>query len=451
MKNLKCLLIHTPRLHNKNGTITSEINYCAMGLFSLAGELVKNNFNAKIINLGIEKYLNKKFLLSNYIKENNIKLIAFSLHWNQTSYDVIETARIIKEKCPEVFITLGGYSASFFAEEILENFPFIDSIMKGEGELSIVKLAESIYENKSLKNVPNLYWRKNSKIILNKNIYVASSEDLNKFEFFNPNNMLHYKEYSKIPYILNYSENNQLTAISATQGICLGRGCLGNCIWCGGGYNSEKEVTGRTYLSYRSSRSVMSEIKNMKENYNINLFRFSFDPNPKDRKYLINLFNELAKEFKGELNVIYNMDGLPCKNFLDAFKQACTKDSRLVISPVCYNENLRKIYKSFYYTNSQLEEILDYIEKENIKTEIYFSNIPGINKEENEKSKEYGEYLKNKYKCISELNNYEMIIVPASPWTKEPQKYNLGSIPKTFLDYYNINKSFDESFEKSFY
>ena len=344
MKNLKCLLIHTPKLHNENGIITSEINYCAMGLFSLAGELIKNNFDAKIINLGIEKYLSKEFLLSKYIKENNIELIAFSLHWNQTSYDVIETARIIKEKCPNVFITLGGYSASFFAKEILENFSFIDSVMKGEGELSIVKLADALYKNKSLEDIPNLYWRKNSKIILNKNIYVATSEDLSKFEFFNPNNMLHYKEYSKIPYILNYSENNQLTTISTTQGICLGRGCLGNCIWCGGGYNAEKEVTGRTSLSYRSSKSVISEIKNMKEKYNINLFRFSFDPNPKDRSYLINLFNELANEFKGNINIIYNMDGLPCKNFLDTFKKACSKDSILVISPVCYSEKLRKKY-----------------------------------------------------------------------------------------------------------
>ena len=97
MNQQKCILIHSPKLFYNGKNICSSINYSAMGLFSLASELEKSGFETEIIHLGIEKYLNKNFSISNYIKENEIKFAAFSLNWQQQSYDVIETARQIKK------------------------------------------------------------------------------------------------------------------------------------------------------------------------------------------------------------------------------------------------------------------------------------------------------------------------------------------------------------------
>lgn len=184
---MKSLLVHTPQLcHNKDtGEFSSNINFCAMGLYSLAKEIEKEGIESEIIHLGIEKYLNPKFLLSEYINEQKIKFVAFSLHWHPQSYDVIEMAKIVKEKCPQTFITLGGFTASYFAQEIMENYPFIDSIIKGEGEIPIRELAEKIANNdENLSTVPNLFWRKNREIVHNSNTFVATDEDLNSFTFF---------------------------------------------------------------------------------------------------------------------------------------------------------------------------------------------------------------------------------------------------------------------------
>ena len=449
MKDFKCLVVHTPKLYRKNGKLVSDINYCAMGLFSLAGELNKDGFDTKIIHLGIEKYLNKDFSIVDYIKENNIKFVAFSLHWHQTAYDVIETARVIKENCPNIFISLGGYTSSFFAEEIMEKFPYIDAVIKGEGEIPIKQLAQAVYENMPLGSIPNIYWRKDGVILFNDNMYVATNEDLNNFEFFNPERMIHYKEYSKVPMTLEYSKPNQLTNTITEQGVCLGRGCYGNCAWCGGGYLSGKTLSGRNALSYRNAENVISEIKKLKEEYNFEYFRFSFDSNPIDRSYLVDLFNKIAQTFNGEINAIYNIDGLPDKTFLDAFQKAFSNKSILQLSPVIKNEELRKKYKSFFYTNKQLEETLDYMEKIGITTKLYFSEIPGVKKQENDDSKKYGEYLKNKYKSVKEVYNYPITIEPASPWTYNPKKYNLKYIPKKFIDYYNETKAVTKSFANS--
>lgn len=447
MNDFKSLFIHTPRLHYSNEETTSDINYSAIGLFTLVNELCKNGFESKILHLGIEKYLNKNFRLSKYVKENNIKFLAFSLQWNQQSYDVIETARLVKQECPDIFISLGGYTASAFAEEILDKYHFIDAIIKGEGELPTVKLVQALANNEPLDDIPNLYHRKNGTVILNNDVFVASSIDLDNFDFFNPKNMVHYKEYSKIPFILNYSNENQLTNTPTGQGICLGRGCLGNCVWCGGGFNSSKKISNRDFVSFRNPNSVISEIKTLKNNYNIEIFRFSFDPNPNDRSYLINLFEKLTNEFNGKLNVIYNMDGLPNKHFLDVYKTATSESSVLMLSPVFANEHLRKQYKSFFYTNAELEEILDYMDKKEISSEIYFSDMPGVGLIENQKSEEYAQYLKGKYKYLKNTYNYEIEIEPASPWLNNPAKYNLKNIKTKFDDYYFREDSVIGSFE----
>ena len=449
MDNFKCLLVHTPKLYKKDGQLASDINYCAMGLFPLAGELEKAGFDTTILHLGVEKYLDKDFSIVDYIKNNLVNLVAFSLHWHQTSFDVIETARMIKEKCQNVFISLGGYTSSFFAEEILEKFPYIDAIVKGEGEIPMKELATALAENKSLDDVPNLYWRKNGQIHQNKNLFVASNDDLDTFEFFNPEKMLHYNEYSKVPYTLEYSKPNQLTSPMTEQGICLGRGCYGNCAWCGGGYLSNKIISGRQSLSYRNIDNVISEIKELKEKYHFEYFRFSFDADPSDRSYLVKLFTKIYDTFNGEINAIYNIDGLPDKEFLDAFKNAFSDKSVLQLSPVFANEELRRKYKSFFYTNEQLEKTLEYMDKRNISSELYFSEMPGVEKQENEKSKKYGEYLKSKYKCIKGVYNYPITIEPASPWTYNPEKYNLKFTPKNFINYYNETKNIDESFAGS--
>ncbi|MBQ4122892.1 cobalamin-dependent protein [bacterium] len=447
MKNFKCLLVHTPRLHNNDGVITSDVNYCAMGLFSLAGELNKNGFSSKIINLGIEKYLNKNFLLSSYVKENDIKLLAFSLHWNHNFFDVIKTAKYVKEKCPDVFITLGGYTASFYAQEIMNEFSFVDAIIRGEGEYSIVEIAKALFKNTSFDNIPNLFYRKNLEIILNKNLFVATSDDLNKFEFFNPQNMVHYDEYTKIPYVLKYNLDNQLVSASTTQGVCLGRGCFGNCIWCGGGHYAERKISGRDFISYRKIESVVSELKEMKNKYNIENFRFSFDPNPKDRNYLIELFDALYDEFKGNLSVLYNLDGLPDDKFLSAYKKAVSKNSILYMSPVSYNEIIRRKYKSFYYSNDELESVLSKMDNLEISSEIYFYDIPELDDNENLKSQEYALFLKNKYKFVKDAYMYSLEIVPASILFENPEKYKLKNVPASFWDYYNRNDAVVKSFE----
>lgn len=207
---MKCAFVHVPNLYLKENKPVSNINFSAMGLFSLCDEAQYAGHSAQIINLGLEKYLDKKFLLSDYVIKNDIKALAFSMHWFYQIYDVLEVCHVLKEKCPEVFISLGGYSASFYAFEILEKFPQIDLIIKGEGEVPTVRVLNRLSKgNRDFSDIPNLVWKKDNKIIENKEKYFAKSEELSSFCFFKKEYYKNFDYYKKIPFELNYSKDNE--------------------------------------------------------------------------------------------------------------------------------------------------------------------------------------------------------------------------------------------------
>ena len=52
----------------------------------------------------------------------------------------MEAMRMISEALPDCVMLLGWYHATFTAERVLRNYPFIDYIIKGEAEMAIVQL-----------------------------------------------------------------------------------------------------------------------------------------------------------------------------------------------------------------------------------------------------------------------------------------------------------------------
>ena len=87
------LLMHVPQITGaQEFSQDLFVTKIAMGLYSISSELEKNGFSSEIINLGIEKFENFKFSISDYIKEQGFKIIELSLHWDFQTYDTIEVA-----------------------------------------------------------------------------------------------------------------------------------------------------------------------------------------------------------------------------------------------------------------------------------------------------------------------------------------------------------------------
>src|SRR5215211_6925415 len=68
--------------------------------------------------------------------------VGFSLNYLANVPEVIELARATKQRLPESFIFVGGHSASFISEELLQHGP-INCVLRGEGEETAPRLLDA--------------------------------------------------------------------------------------------------------------------------------------------------------------------------------------------------------------------------------------------------------------------------------------------------------------------
>jgi radical SAM superfamily enzyme YgiQ (UPF0313 family) len=100
-----------------------------------------------------------------------------------TSYSFltsIELLRKLKEVLHDVVIVLGGIHVTFFAEKIVENYPFVNFVVKGEGEITFSKLIENLNNRNELRRISGVTFIDNGRIISNREELIS---DLNSLPF----------------------------------------------------------------------------------------------------------------------------------------------------------------------------------------------------------------------------------------------------------------------------
>jgi radical SAM superfamily enzyme YgiQ (UPF0313 family) len=438
MKKIDFLFIH-PSTHIKDlNSIKKTYIILPMGTIALADLLLKEGYEVKIIHTGIEYICNRNFKLEDVIKKYDPIMVGIDLHWYVHSYDAIRIANTVKQ-LSNAFVVLGGFTASYFAEEILSLFKNVDAIICGDAELPLIKLVKcKSYED--LKEVPNIVYRNGSEIKKGRNRYIASSSDLNRLDFTNLPLLSNFDEYRR-----NISQFGELDPFKdkakiKTQGwACIGRGCSVNCSYCGGGRDAFQLLTGRSEPIFRDKERVLDELARFEE-MKISCIYMDFDPFPEKRNYYYDLF-ELIRREKIDISAQFLLWSLSNKKFLRDFNRTFNPlYSTLTISPESGSEHIRKLNKGFYYSNEELFHWLENIKKEMIPIQLYFTS--GLSWEtvtDFEQTINLAKKIVEKYPVIS-ISCNPIELEPASPRFLSPKKYGIKLKIKSFIDYYNLFK-----------
>jgi len=181
VEKIDFLFVHVPKKSSFYKPLNEFMNitFMPMGILAMSDYLCRNGFASQIVHLGVEWIEDHNFSLIEWLKDKQVKVIGMPIHWHYQSYDTIEVAKKIKERYPHIFIVLGGFTASFFAKEILENFSCIDAVVRGDGEKPVVALMKEITGGATnLASVPNLSWRNAQAIVENPLSYVADKKSI---------------------------------------------------------------------------------------------------------------------------------------------------------------------------------------------------------------------------------------------------------------------------------
>lgn len=186
----------------------------------------KGGYDSIIFNLYLE-----------IIRDVNPSIIGFST-MTETFKNGVRLAKIIKETFQNVKIVFGGPHVTFLDFETLKKYPFIDIVVRGEGEITFLEIVSKILDgDKDLSQIKGITYREGEEIIRNKSREFIKNLDEIPF----PN-----REVRDI--------DGFFDLVPVQQMVISSRGCPGACKFCAATAMSGGKIR------YRSIPNVIEEI-----------------------------------------------------------------------------------------------------------------------------------------------------------------------------------------------
>lgn len=231
----------------------------------------------------IEAYQNKKVKeigdeISRFVKKHNFDFIGFKL-WTGAGFEgSMIIAEELRKNNPKLPIFAGGPHVDWFHERIFDVTNIFDVLVYGEGEETITLLADYVAGKAVLKDIPNLIYKENDKIITTP---MKRVNDLNKLAMpvYDDNVYLAMKNNRKINIFL----------------IDESRGCPNDCNFCIHPIKSGKR------WRLVDAQKFVDRIETLIQKYGVHGFRFAgSNPPPNLRK---NIAQELIKR---DIPIVYS-------------------------------------------------------------------------------------------------------------------------------------------------
>lgn len=189
------------------------------------------------------------------IEEYSPNMIGFSL-MSVNKKHAAEFGRKIKSRFPDIHICVGGPVATFGGERLLKSVDgdYIDSVVVGEGEETIVELVQVLEKGEKPYGVLGVCFRDGDQIHVNPRRHPV--RDLDKLPF--PARDQFEMHGCNLEYIR----------------ISTSRGCTSQCTFCSAPNVSNPYIKGMKVWRGRSPQNVVAEIKYLVDKYGFNTFDF---------------------------------------------------------------------------------------------------------------------------------------------------------------------------------
>ena len=212
-----------------------------------------------------------------WVKKEDPDIIGFSVLLS-TAKEAPKIAERVKTENPNITVVFGSHHATFNAERILKKYPFVDIIVRGEGEHTSLEIARCLEKQRELDKVEGVTFRKNDRIVSNPDRPLNKDVDALPF----PDRDLAGVQYKSAIFGVKINSRKFTTMLSS-------RGCPFNCSFCG-----IRKFTRRAWRP-RSVENVMTELEYLQsEGYE--QFLFADDNFTLNAKRVSKLCRSIKKE-----------------------------------------------------------------------------------------------------------------------------------------------------------
>lgn len=239
---MKVLLISPPTLNPLRADMSDLFEkesglYPPLGLLYLAARLLQDGrHQVKVLDgpaLGASHESIEQEIREFRPQVVGIQTLTFTL------LDALAVAERVKRVDPAIHVCLGGPHVFLYPRETL-NFPFVDSLVLGEGEMTFPELLNALEKGKPLEEQQGIAFRSGGEVILTNGRPLIESLDTLPFP---ARRLIPYQRY----YSVLGREGIMTTMITS-------RGCPFSCIYCG------RFHIGKRFRA-RSARNVVDEME----------------------------------------------------------------------------------------------------------------------------------------------------------------------------------------------
>jgi len=259
-------------LHERSEPVCS---WPPLGMLYLATILEKEGFEVSLVDQAAKGLTVDETV--KWINKENPDVIGFSTLASSGRTAAIIAGEVRKEN-PEAKIVFGNYYATFNTDRIMQKYPWIDMIVRSEGEITTLELAKCLKNGESLKTVSGLTFREKNRIVSTPDQPLIKNVDSLPFP---DREMLDVEYHSEVA--------GAIAAPGKFTTVLSSRGCPFRCRFCG------CQRFARGVWRARSAENTVRELR-LLTNLGYKQFLFvddSFTVNP---KRVIEICREMRKE-----------------------------------------------------------------------------------------------------------------------------------------------------------
>jgi radical SAM superfamily enzyme YgiQ (UPF0313 family) len=220
------------------------------------------------------------------VKKAQPFLVGISSLFSAYANEVEQTAKIVKTYHPNCKIVVGGHHVTAMPERVMES-PAVDFVLRGEGEVSMARLAKALHNETGYEDIPGLVYRKPDGLLqVGEIVSMRNPDDL------------------PLPAVQLIDQHFYRRNKKASTVVVASRGCPLKCTYCSMGASSP--------LSYRqrSVASVLREIEIAVHKHNVGFIDFEDENLSLDRNWFLRLLEEIAQRFARKQPELRAMNGL---------------------------------------------------------------------------------------------------------------------------------------------
>jgi len=388
---MKVLLINPPQTFYLDSE--PPAGSLPLGLMYIAAVLDKAGYSVELLDA----------FLTDYKSQKNGEIVTVGMPFNQIETEIygrkpdivgvsgpftsqigntLKVSELAKKVNPNILTVVGGPHVSTMPQNFVEEAKTVDIVVTGEGERTILEIAEYFEGKKLLNDILGIAYRQNERVIINDNRPLLENLDELPYPAYHLVDMEHYLT-SKMGY-----RSFQKRAIS----MITSRGCPFNCCFC-----AVHLHMGKNFRAH-SAQYVLDHIQYVVDKYNVANIFFEDDNLTFDLRRFETICNGLIER---KIKIGWETPNGVRADRLDMPLLKKMKQSGVNSVFVGVESGDQEIIDNVICKNLDLDRVVEFAKNAkniDLKTgAFYIIGFPGEKKENMQRTVDFALMLKRKY------------------------------------------------------